>query len=329
MWIDDEFSDPLYGVTNTDTPHANVHPAPGSTITRILPQQAQTQRSLFHITREFASRKMRRLLLPCLSILGYAIGHAATPSTAFFYGYPVPVAALAQYERVVVEAENLQDPGSLRTFGSDVFAYLSVGEAEGWRKTAQLLPPELFLGANVAWNSRVADLTHSGWQSYLLEERMGRLWKMGYRGFFLDTLDSYQIAVKNPEEQRAQLTAQVKLIRAMHQRYPGVKLLFNRGFDILPEVASLAAGLVAESLFQSWNPTTQEYVSVGENDRSWLLVRLQEAHLRYGLPITVIDYVPANKPELARETARRIKALGFTSWVANPGLDMLAVGADE
>jgi polysaccharide biosynthesis protein PelA len=84
---------------------------------------------------------------------------------------------------------------------------------------------------------------------------------------------------------------------------------------------------VAESLFESWNAETREYVPVSEHDRRWLLVRLTEARLRYDLPITVIDYVPAHKPELAKATMRRIEALGFTSWVANPGLDMLAIGS--
>src|SRR5207302_681902 len=108
---------------------------------------------------------------------------------------------------------------------------------------------------------------------------------------FLDTLDSYQISIKDPVAQALQVRALGNIIRAMHRRFPGVQLLLNRGFDVLPEIGHLAVGLVAESLFQGWNATTGSYVEVSEIDRNWLLMQLHEANERYHLPITVIDYV--------------------------------------
>jgi hypothetical protein len=286
-------------------------------------------RSFLHFLRKGMVIKLGALWASCLLMSGCAMAPPSPPSTAFFYGSPVPVVALSKFERIVVESENVKNLDGLRVAGADVFAYLSVGEAEGWRTSSRALPKDLFVGANMAWHSRIADLTQPGWRDYLIEERMTRLWADGYRGFFLDTLDSYQIVFKNPDEQRAQSKALVEIIRAMHQRFPGVKLLLNRGFAELPEAGPMAVGLVAESLFQSWNPMTQQYVSVSESDRNWLLARLNHAHLRYGLPITVIDYVSPDKPDLARETARQITALGFASWVATPGLDMIAIGVEK
>lgn len=291
-----------------------------------LANLARGWREVLHTLRRFISTKLATLLPFLVLMYGCA---RPPPSTAFFYGAPVPVVELSKFKRVVVEAENLADLDGLRIAGAEVFAYLSVGEAEGWRTSARALPNDLFMGGNAAWNSRVADLTQPGWREFLLEQRMAMLWKIGYNSFFLDTLDSYQMVVKTPAEQSAQARALVEIIRAMHHRFPGVKLLLNRGFEVLPEVGPLAVGLVAESLFQSWNPVTREYDSVSEKDRGWLLAHLNQAQIRYALPITVIDYVPADKPELARETAKRITALGFASWVANPGLDMLALGVEK
>ena len=270
------------------------------------------------------SFRLLALLPSCL--LAYGCAMKPPPSTAFFYGSPIPVLALSKFERVVVEAENVKDLAGLRVEGADVFAYVSVGEAEGWRATSSALPEELFMGHNVAWHSRIADLTQPGWRDYLIEQRMARLWGEGYRAFFLDTLDSYQIALKDPEAQDAQAKALVEIIRAMHRRFPGVQLLLNRGFAVLPEAGPLAAGLVAESLFQRWNPMAQAYERVSDEDHDWLLARLKQASSRR-LPITVIDYVPADQPELARETARKIAALGFAAWVSTPGLDMISAGA--
>ena len=278
-----------------------------------------------HALRGGLSLRLLALLPSCLLVYGCAM---KPPSTAFFYGSPVPVLALSRFERVVVEAENVKDLAGLRVAGADVFAYVSVGEAEGWRATASALPQELFMGNNVAWHSRIADLTQPGWRDYLIEQRMARLWGEGYRAFFLDTLDSYQIALKDPQAQDAQAKALVEIIRAMHRRFPGVQLLFNRGFDVLPEAGPLAVGLVAESLFQRWNPMAQAYERVSDEDYNWLLAQLKQARSRR-LPITVIDYVPADQPELARETARKIAALGFAAWVSTPGLDMISAGATQ
>lgn len=284
---------------------------------------------LLNPLRQLFSWRMLALLLFCLFAYGCSMAPPAPPSTAFFYGTPVPVLDLSKFDRVVVEAENVKDLAGLRVTGAEVFAYVSVGEAEAWRASSRELPQTLFIGANPGWQSRIADLTLPGWRNYLIEQRMAQLWAAGYRGFFLDTLDSYQIAVKDPDEQGVQSRALVEMIRAMHQRFPGVKLLFNRGFSVLPEIGPLAVGLVAESLFQSWNPVSKVYESVSEKDRTWLLAELNNAKLRYGMPITVIDYVPPEKPELARLTAKQIAALGFAPWVATPGLDMIFPGADK
>lgn len=248
----------------------------------------------------------------------------AVAQTAFYYGSPVPESNLARFKRVVVEADSLGSPATLQENGAEVFAYVSVGEAEGWRLSARMLPQTLFNGENREWESRIADLTQTRWHDYLLEERMAPLWAAGYQGFFLDTLDSYLRANTTPKAIARQADALIVLIQKMHSRFPGAKFLLNRGFEMLPAVAPMVNGVVAESLFQRWDQATKKYVLVPETDRLWLLAKLREARDMYGLPVTVIDYVSPDNLTLAHETIQRIRALGFEAWVANPGLDTVS-----
>ena len=252
----------------------------------------------------------------------------ADPNIAFFYGRPAPVDLLSHFTQVVVEAENMDNLDYLREKGTKVFAYISLGEVNATRSWYSEIPKNWFVGSNREWESDVIDLTQQGWHDYLIKY-LSRLWAEGYRGFFLDGLESYQRFVVEPERRLIQQKALSGLIKRIHQQFPGVELIFNRGFEILPEVHKYGVAVSAESLFQSWDAFSKKYERVPESDQTWLINKLRQTRDQYGLPIIVIDYVDPRRKELARATARRISNLGFIPWVANPSLDILGVGKVE
>jgi uncharacterized protein (TIGR01370 family) len=253
----------------------------------------------------------------------------ANSNTAFFYGKPVPVDLLAHFEQVIVEPDNFENIDQLRAKNVDVFAYLSVGEINSSRVWFAEIPESWLLGENTAWGSHIVDLSQRAWHEYLINKLMAPLWERGYHGFFLDTLDSYQLITKDTKHRFVQKQALIDLIQEMHQRFPGVKLILNRGFELLPDIAGDIVAVAAESLFQGWNATSNSYDEVTEPDRDWLLKKLNQVHDQLGLQIIVIDYVSPIKRNLAREVANKISALGFTPWVSNPSMDMMGIGGLE
>lgn len=262
-------------------------------------------------------------------LLGICLPIYANQSIAFFYGRSVPVNLLSHYKQVVVEPENMNNLDDLHAGGTTVYAYISIGEIHPTRPWYAEIPKKWFLGRNAEWGSNVVDLTKEEWHDYLINNYLAKLWEKGYRGFFLDTLDSYQKSVVAPDGRLRQEKALTSLIKRIHQQFPGVKLILNRGFEILPEVAQYAVALTAESLFEGWDQAKQSYTKVTESDRNWLLEKLRQARDQYGLQIIIIDYVDPKQRELARNTAKRISDLGFTPWVTNPALDILGVGLSE
>jgi polysaccharide biosynthesis protein PelA len=250
----------------------------------------------------------------------------ASPSTAFYYGAGLPADALSQFDHVVVQADQVEATSLelLRRRGSTVFAYISLSEVS--RHQAQALDDRWRLGHNPDWETLIMDATQAGWRRHVIEKLVQPLWNRGYRAFFLDNLDSYQRTVRSLPARNAQVHGLAQIIADMHAHFPGVKILLNRGFELLPQVAPISVGIVAESLFRGWDPVKKIYVEVKETERSWLLDKLRTARDLYRLPVTAIDYVPPNQPELRRKTAQRIAALGMTPWVTDHALAGLGIG---
>lgn len=265
------------------------------------------------------------LVLLCLSIPGFA----AAPNVAFYYGANPPWDALKAFDVVVVEADHALDAPRASTSTMQVFAYLSVGEIEFERAYAKSLPEGLVSGANEHWRSHVIDQTHAEWPRFFVERVVAPLWQAGYRGFFLDTLDSFHLIAKTDEERAHQAAGLVKAIRALRERYPEAKLIFNRGFEVLPELHPDAYAVAAESIFRGWDQKNRKYTEVSEADRTWLLQQLERVRSEYGLPVIAIEYAPPGGRELARDTARRVAALGFVPWVTNAELDQIGIGNIE
>ena len=256
-----------------------------------------------------------------------AFAAAASPAVALYYGTSVPLSEFRAFDLLVV------DPGHANTAkppvmpGTDVYAYVSVAEVLPTRPDYKDIPEAWKLARNGDWKSEVIDQTPEHWPAFFADRVVAPLWAQGYRGFFLDTLDSYRLADRFDEQ--AQQAGLVRVIDTLHQRFPGIALIMNRGFEIAPRVRGKVRMVAAESLYRGWNARTQRYEAVKDQDREWLLTQLRTVRDRDGLPGLVIDYVPPNDRALARATAERIRADGFTPWVTDSALSTVGVGSIE
>src|SRR5688572_16502544 len=230
---------------------------------------------------------MRRISVGLL--LWFSVGLAgASPHIAFYYGANPPWDELGVFDIVVVEAAHGIEPARIPSRSTRVFAYVSVGEIESQRPYAKELPEGLIKGANEAWRSHVVDQTHPEWPAFFLNRVVAPLWAAGFRGFFLDTLDSFQLISKTDEERAQQAQALARVIREMRKRFPKAQLIFNRGFEILPELHREAYAVAAESLFRGWDAGKKAYVEVPVADREWLMGQLERVRIEYRLPVIEI-----------------------------------------
>lgn len=247
---------------------------------------------------------------------------------AFYYAAEPPWAELQAFDTVVVDPDHL-GAGLPVLPNTALVAYVSVGEVQPSRAYARNIPAAWLLADNKAWGSRIIDQSQPAWPEFFVSNVIAPLWAQGFRSFFLDTLDSWQRVARTPEAGEAQRAGLVRVMQLIRQRYPDARLIFNRGFEILPDTHELASAVAAESLYRSYDAALGRYQAVSEKDRLWLRAQLQKVRSDYQLPVIVIDYVPAAARDLARTTAARIAAEGFVPWVATGALDTLGVGQIE
>lgn len=253
----------------------------------------------------------------------------ARKSTAVFYGPNLPTDVLSQYSRIIVEADNVKpkELAALRANGGDVFAYFSIGEVSPTRKWFGRIQPGWVLGDNRVWDSKVMDLASPGWQSFLIKTIVDPLWKSGYRGLFIDTMDSFKLFANSDAERQKQTKALSTLMQRIHERYPDMRFIANRGFEVLPSIGHLLEAVAAESLFASWDNGLKIYKETDQDDQAWLLKELHKIKKKLPVDIIIIDYMEPNKRQEAQEVATRITREGFIPWISIPALDMVGVSS--
>ncbi|HEV7799759.1 MAG TPA: bifunctional glycoside hydrolase 114/ polysaccharide deacetylase family protein [Burkholderiales bacterium] len=271
-----------------------------------------------------------RSLLGLVFCLTSLASFAAAPNVAFFYGANPPWDELQAFDAVVVEPGHGHaiDPRLHSSTRSELFAYVSVGEVDSQRPYAAAAKA-WSTGRNEHWDSLVIDQTRPEWRRFFIDQVITPLWQAGYRGFFLDNLDSFHIIAKTDEARARQQAGLIDVIREIHTQYPEAKLIFNRGFEILPQVHADVYAVAAESLFRGWNSQQSEYVEVAQTDREWLLGQLERVRSEYKLPVIAIEYTPPGERDSARDAARKVAALGFVPWVTNSDVDQLGLGSIE
>jgi len=232
---------------------------------------------------------------------------------AFIYSKNIDDRFINFYDKVVVEADAVDNIYALR-YPKKMVAYVSVGEIEPWRATETKYNKTWIISKNRTWNSLIADLRKEDYQAFIFK-RIAKLYKDGYRNFFLDTMDAYHVTSKDKRLFKKQQKALISFIHKLHKKYPDSKIIINRGFELLEKIHNDIDAVVAESLLNRYNHDKKSYEKVPKKDREWLLTNFKKAK-KYGLDVISIEYSDKSTKERL-EIAKKVKKLGFISYVTD------------
>lgn len=253
---------------------------------------------------------------------------AAYTPEAFYvdYAYNVPTDILISHPRAIVHPNAIVDLAAAKAAGTTVYGYISVGELgpNAPHRATALAAGLPLRGKNPIWNSDLTDLRDGRWATFIVETLARGAVNKGYSGFFLDTLDSIEIA-GTAAEIAAQRTALIALINKLHATFPNQRIIVNRGFETVPSIRTQIEGLLVESVYSAYDFTAMRYIPAVASDTA-ALVAIMQREVAAGLEVFVLDYKDPADPAAALAAANYILSQGYHAFVSTPDLDGVVLG---
>ncbi len=246
-------------------------------------------------------------------------------SAVVYYGNNPPYELLGSFDISIVESGHIDSENILfKKYKKKMFAYVSIGEVEKNRSYYPMIKKEWVLGENGVWKSKILDVSNIEYQNFLINHVIKSLIEDGYKNFFFDTIDSYNILSPNNEMKNRYELGIVTFLKKLKIKYPNIKIILNRGFEIIDKVHPYVNGVLFESLFCGLDNKTLAYKDISSQDREWLLEQVKKIQ-SYNLFVIALDYLPKEEIEKAQETIQKIKNLNIIPYIGERDLQTIGI----
>ncbi len=165
-----------------------------------------------------------------------------------YYGDNASLSYINQFRNVVLDPDNYNHVFDLKPI---TYGYLSIGEVENNREYFKYVKKlGVLKRENSNWKGSFFVVLRSGkWQSFVVNYLIQSILEKGYNGIFLDTVDSL---ILNNDKQSV-----IKFINLIKKRFPEIKLMMNRGFEIADKVN--IDSMLFESTITSYDFKNKKY----------------------------------------------------------------------
>ncbi len=242
---------------------------------------------------------------------------------AIYYSNKLPANAFESMDLVVFDRTHYPKFEKLKG-KAIVLGYVSGGEInDHLPEKAELDRDNALLYQQDAWKSHAVDLTSPRWHTLVLSY-VADAEKKGFDGVMLDTLDGplYWAKTKAPERYGAMCDAAVDLIREIREAHPKMKLMVNRGFQILPRVARDIDYVLAESILANTDVSTGQSVLFPPHTYGELAGELKNLQtISPSLKIFTLDYWNQEDVNGLERIYTIQRGAGFIPYVTSPSLN--------
>ena len=250
----------------------------------------------------------------------YASASLQSKSAVVYYGKHLSYPMVGIHDYIIVDPDQIKvHTTGFKTYKDNIYAYVSINELHKSRSYAKSINPDWAIGKNHDWESEILNIANPAYQDFLLGNVIEKLTKKGFKNFFFDTIDSYQLAPVDAEEKIKLKAGVVTFIKRFKERFPNAKLVINRGFEIIDEIYPYIDAFLFESYYYGINAKTMTYKKISAQDRAWLDTQLAKVQTHH-IPIIALDYIPhTHKKEIAQDISA-LEAKGFIPYIAQKEL---------
>lgn len=257
----------------------------------------------------------------------FALNKTAQPPWLVYYASAAPIEAFSKYSLIVLDADHHPSLGPLSAAGKQLLGYISLGEVESHRSHFPEVQAEgILLMENEQWpGSYFVDLRDPRWTRRILNELVPGILEQGFDGVFLDTLDNAgHLERTDPAAFAGMTKAAANLVGDIRRRFPAIKIMLNRAYEILPLVERDVDMILGESVFADYDFETKTYRRIEARTYRRQVKILKAVKARQPkLRIMTLDYWDSGDPVGIVQIYREQRANGFEPYVAGIKLDRI------
>jgi endo-alpha-1,4-polygalactosaminidase (GH114 family) len=253
--------------------------------------------------------RLPSFLAPLVLFFFPGLVHAQQIKWVCYYSDTAPLSTLSKFDLLVFDSDHHPALAPLKQRGKTVIGYISIGEVNSTRSYYnEVKAQNLVLQENKNWpGSYFIDVRNPLWTRRVIEELIPKIIQKGFNGIFLDTIDNAPyLEEMDPQRFRGMSDAMVTLIKTIRRNFPTIKIVANRGFDILSKFEGDIDMVLGESI-------------VPEQVR--LLQDLKRR--RPNVTILTLDYINPSDRNAVIQAYRRQRANGFNPYVSTRELNMV------
>ena len=159
----------------------------------------------------------------------------------------------------------------------------------------------------------------------MIEELIPVILHKGFDGLFLDTLDDPPYLENLDSKKYSGMTrGGVNLVKAIRHHYPNIKIMVNRGYELLEDIAEDIDMVLGECVFADYDFKTKTYQRVSEEEYRQQVAILTSLKDKFPhLEIFTLDYWNPDDMAGIAEIYRQQRNNGFRPYVATVELDRI------
>ena len=266
-----------------------------------------------------------------LAAAAFAFMTAAAPSLraetpwVVCYSDKEPPAAFGPYRLAVLDSEHHPPLRPLKDRGKILLGYISLGEVENHRPWYERVKGWGILSAeNPNWpGSFYVDVRDRRWVELVVAELVPAILRKGFDGIFLDTLDNPpHLERTDPKAYAGMTEAAARLVTALRRHFPGIRIMQNRGYELLPQTAGAIDYALGESVYAGWDFAAGKPHLQPPDDNAFQVDALKAAkRANPALEVMTLDYWdPEDAAGVAKIYALQ-RANGFSPYVSTVELN--------